>query len=479
TKYLGTLPHDSTMTEHKIDSILATPAAKRKTLDLLVWGQYTTAFSGQSGGIAARDSIDIFNSQIAPVYDLNTFDHRVRMDGIAELELPLLAAARTKISAYASYESRRILSRDSSFPSFIPNVATGSRFGASLIQPLTISIGNFLTRAVVQGNLEHVAKDSVFTFAAPTSDTRLSATFSDSLALHTAFRAALFGFVRTVQSSLTVGNGPVSTLVLPSLGFSGSIGITDAISLSASYHYAKDRAALSPSPSETYQLQNIGAWADIHIPISRHDSIALHAGVLDRHEPEGIVYDLTSGAVNPQPFFSNAPIHSQSATMALDVYISHYHFASSMTYFPTITPISPYSQIASLTSDLLQRFFGFAGFYYENEVDEDNLRITVGPRTRFFSRLEPQLTYDRASDYFVYEGYAPRGDSITDIRKLDDPHVGSPQFVLDFLLSMEVDRRAQVNMSFLNIIGTPYYNVSIYPRSGFHWRLDVTWAFLD
>ena len=478
TKYLGTLPHDSTMTEHKIDSILATPKAKQKTLDLLIWGQYTTAFSGLNGGIAARDSVDIFDPQIAPVFDLNTFDHRVRMDGIAELELPLLAEARTKLSAYASYESRRIFSRDSTFPLFIPDVAAGSRFGLSLNQPLAISIGDFMTRAVVQGDLEHLTKDSVFTFASPMSDTRLSATFSDSLALRAALRISLFGFARTTQSSMTLGNGPVSTLILPSIGFSGSIGLTDAISLSASYQYAKDRTALSPSPNETYQLINTSAWADFHLGFAHNDSIALHLGVLDRHEPKGIVYDFSSDSINPKPFYSNADLHSWSTNLALDAYISHFHFASSVTYFPKIAPISSYTQIASLTSDVLQRFFGITGLYYENEVDESNLRITVGPRVRFYSRLEPQLTYDRASDYYVYEGYAPMGDT-SDLRKLDDSRVKTPQFVLDFLVSMEVDRRAQVNMSLLNIIGTPYYNVSIYPRTGFHWKLDVTWAFLD
>src|SRR5207244_1177998 len=60
TKYLGSLPTDSTMTSHKIDSILATPQAKRNTFDLLVWGQYATAFSGLNGGIAA-DTTDIFD----------------------------------------------------------------------------------------------------------------------------------------------------------------------------------------------------------------------------------------------------------------------------------------------------------------------------------------------------------------------------------------------------------------------------------
>jgi hypothetical protein len=31
----------------------------------------------------------------------------------------------------------------------------------------------------------------------------------------------------------------------------------------------------------------------------------------------------------------------------------------------------------------------------------------------------------------------------------------------------------------LNILGAPNYNVALYPRDGFHLRLDVTWAFID
>ena len=478
TKYLGTLPSDSTVTQHKIDSIMATPAARKKTLDLLVWGQYTTAFSGLNGGIDAHDSVDIFDPQQATTFDDSTSDHRVRMDALAELELPLLADARTKLSGYASYESRRILTREEFFPSFIPDVSVGTRVGLSLNQPLTLAIGDFLTRADFQGDIQRVRKDSVFTFVPPVSDTRFSATFSDSLALRTAFRIALFGFLRTVQSNLSIGGGPVSSAVLPSIGLSGSIGITDALSFSASYHYAKDRAALSPSPEKTYQLQNIGGWVDLRLHLSHKDSIAIHAGVLDRIEPEGVVYDLTADSINLHPIFSNASIHTQSANIAIDAYFNHIHFATSATYFPSTTPVSPYTLIPSLQSDLSQRLFGFAGLYFENETSEGNLRIVAGPRLRFFSKLNTQLTYDPAADYYVYRGYAAEafGSSIV---PLQDASVNTPKYLIDFLVSMEIDRRAQLSASFLNILSTPYYNVGIYPRPGFHWRLDVTWAFLD
>jgi hypothetical protein len=478
SKYLGTLPIDSTVTQRKIDSILAAPESKKKTLDLLLWAQYTTAFSGLNGGINARDSIDIFNPQIAPVFDLNTFDHRIRGDVLVEAELPLLADARTKLAGHASYESRRILSPDATFPSFVPDVSVATRAGVTLDQPLTLSIGDFITRADIRGDIERLHKDSVFTFASPVTDTRLSATFSDSLALRTAFRIALFGFVRTVQSNLSIGGDPSSFAVLPSLGFSGSIGFTDNLSFSASYHYARDRAALSPNPDKTYQLRNIGGWIDLRVPLSKNDSLAIHAGVLDRNEPEGIVYDLASDSVHPHPFFSNAELHSQSANVAVDAYFSHIHFAGSATYFPAATPISPYTRIPLLSSDLSQKFFGFAGLYFENEAAEGNLRITIGPRFRFYNGLNTQLTYDPASDYYVYRGYAPSiPDSV--IRPLGDARISTPKYLVDFILSMEIDRRAQLSTEFLNILGAPYYNVSLYPRSGFHWRLDVTWAFLD
>ncbi|MDP4199499.1 MAG: hypothetical protein Q8902_08010 [Bacteroidota bacterium] len=479
TKYLGTIPHDSTWTQHRIDSLLATSDARRHTLDFYLWGQYTTAFSGLSGGIASRDSIDIFNEQLAPMIDPNTFDHRVRMDAIAKLDLPLLAEARTTIAAFASGESRRILSADSTFPIWLPELTTGTRYGASLSQPIGLSVGDFLTRAMLRGDIELTSRDSQSTFTPSVRETRLAAMFSDSLALRTALRVSIFGFVRTVESNLSLDGGPVSSLVLPSLGLAASVGVTNALSFSASYHYAKDRAALSPSPDETYQLQNIGAWMDLRVPFSRGDSIAIHAGVLDRHEPEGIVDVIAADSIHAHPRFSNTPLHTQSASAAIDAYVSHFHFGYSLTYFPSLSPMSAYATAFATQNALPRRFFGWAGIYYENELAEGNLRLVAGPRVRFTNTLNPQLTYDPASDYYVYRGWpASTVDSATTF-PMSDSRINTPKYVIDVLLSAELDRRAQVNLSLLNILSTPYYNVSIYPRPGFHWRLDVTWAFLD
>lgn len=476
--YLGSLPRDSAMTSAQLDSIFATPAAQAKTLDFLLWGQYITAFSGLNGGVAAVDSNDIFDPVSAPVHDINTFDHRVRADALAELQLPLLAAARTKLSGFVSYESRRILSRDSAFPYFIPDVAAGSRMGASLDQPLILALGDFRTSARIQGSAERIAKDSVFTFTRPLVESRLSAMASDSLALQTALRISLFGFARTIESNLSIASGPLSASVFPSAGLSGSIGLTDAISFSASYNYAKDRATLSPNPAATYQLRNLGGWLDAHFPFSRNDSLSIHAGFLDRHEPEGIVYADPNDTFRTIPSFSSADLHSQSFTLDLDAYISKFHFSSTVTYFPKTVPLSAYTLTPSLQSDLPNRFFGFAALYFENEVGASNLRFFVGPRVRYLSQLDPQFTYDPASDYYVYRGYAYShlGSGIIPV---PDARLLTPKFMLDVMLSAEVDRRAQVNVELLNILGAPYYNVALYPRDGFHLRLDVTWAFID
>jgi len=239
--------------------------------------------------------------------------------------------------------------------------------------------------------------------------------------------------------------------------------------------------------SETWSLNDLHkdrgqlniTWItpDLRVPFSARDSIAIHAGVLDRHEPEGIVYAFTPTTI--QPRFSNADLHTQSATTSFDAYLSHFHLSSSLTYFPSVAPISAYTMLPQLMSNLPQRFFGSAGIYYENEVSEGNLRLVVGPRVRFINTLSPQLTYDPASDYYVYRGWPAHLADTATITALSDSRINTPKAIIDLLLSAEVDRRAQVNMSFLNVTGAPYYNVSLYPRLGFHWRIDVTWAFLD
>jgi hypothetical protein len=324
--------------------------------------------------------------------------------------------------------------------------------------------------------VEHITHDSTFVGDLPVRDTRFSASFSDSLALQTKFRISLFGFIRTVQSNLKLGDQPVSSKVFPSLGFSGTIGFSDAVTFTASYHYAEDRAALSPSPDQTYQLRNLAGFLDLKLPAGENSYFLAHLGVMDRTEPEGIIPVFASDSV-ARVAFSNQSLHTQSATVGLDAYLGHFHGTGNLGYFAPTKPISDYTTFGTLSSDLLQRLFGNVGFFYENEILEGNLRISFGARMRFLKRLEPQLSYDRASDYYVYRGRTAQVDSMT--RLLDNETLTTPKGILDVLLATEVDRRAQVNMEFLNILGTPYYNTSFYPRTGFHWRIDVTWAFLD
>ncbi|MEO6940013.1 MAG: hypothetical protein ABI444_07745 [Candidatus Kapaibacterium sp.] len=476
-QFLGTIHRDSTTTERQVDSILELPASKDNSVDALLWGMYTTTFSGMNGGINARDSgTDIFNSQLAPVFDASTYDHRIRIDGLFQIELPFIAHERTKLSAFATYSSRRILSPDSNFSSIVYLLAQGGRFGASLAQPLGIDIGSFLTHALIQGEFQSTKKYATTVFGTDVTDTRLSASFSDSLGINASgYGITLFGVVKGVQSAMTLGVGNTTSLFLPSIGFAGSIVLTKALGFSATYSYQKDRAALSPTPSVQYSLQNLGAFVDLRFALSRVDSIAIHAGVLDRHEPEGIVPDT---AVNGLALvrFSGSDLHSQSAMISLDAYFNHIHWASNATFFPATTPLASYTTNPALQSTLTQRIFGSTAIYFENEIAEGNLRLSFGARVRYLNQLEPVLTYDPAFDYYLYRGLASRD---TKALATYESRISAPKGIVDLLIATEIDRRAQVNMSFLNVLGTPYYNVGIYPRPGFSWRLDVTWAFLD
>jgi hypothetical protein len=455
---------------------------RERSIDGLLWGQYTTAFSGLAGGIMRPDSGDVFDLQTASAVDVVSFDHRIRGDAIFDLSLPFLAESPTFLGAYYTYESRRFVTRDTLFPPWVRDVSVGTRYGAVLAQPLNLSFGDFLTRAELRGDLMHFDRDSLYPNVGLLTDTRLAASFSDSLALRTQFRISLFGFFKLTSSNVKIANGAVLSSVFPSWGATGTIGFTDAVSFTASYFDARDRAELSPDPLTQYQLRNLSAFLDLHVGLG-HDSLAIHAGVLDRHEPEGIVPLVGSDTLNPVPIYSGDDVHSQSAQLAIDLFTGHFHFAAGGLYVPTVTLAlaHPYTTNPSLQQDLLQRFYGNAGVYYENELQEGNLRLSAGARMRFIDRLEPQLTYDRASDYYWYRGLGARGvyaDPST-WTPISDPRVANPKGVLDLLITSEIDRRAQISMSFLNILGTPFYTTSVYPYSGFHWRLSVTWAFLD
>jgi hypothetical protein len=146
-----------------------------------------------------------------------------------------------------------------------------------------------------------------------------------------------------------------------------------------------------------------------------------------------------------------------------------------VTYYPGAIPVSRFTNRDAADVPLSLRFFGWSGLFYENEIAEGNLRMSAGARLRYLDRLSPTLSYDTFSDYYHYRGLPTDSSG----KVLQDQRIQQPKGIIDILVSMEIDRRAQVNMSFLNILSTPLYNVQTYPRPGFQWKIDVTWAFLD
>jgi len=472
---LSKVKRDSTMSDRIFDSLVKISTNPKKAVDLIVWGLYTSTFSGLNGGLNAQDSQDVFNPQVNQVFFQNTYDHRVRMDGLVQIDLPFLGEDRTQLSAYATYSTRRFGNITTIFSPFITDFTRSARYGAALVQPFALEIGNFITRAVIKGNAEILNKGQILNYVPDVNDIRFSASISDSLAFESTLGISLFGYARFTQSNLQLDGAAAPSLLFPNIGLSASTKLSNAVRFTATYDYQKDRASLSPSPDQEYQLRNLGGFIDLRTALSRRDSVAIRAGVLDRNEPEGIVYDFI-GDTLAKPRFSNANLHSQSGVIYLDLYIGQFHLSSNLTYFPATVPITRFTANQALNTSLTQRFFGYAGLYYEDEVGEGNLRLSLGGRVRFQDRLDPSYSYDPAADYYVYRGAAARG---TKALFEQDDRVRKLQGMIDILLSTEVDRRAQVNMSFLNILGAPYYNTAIYPRAGFQWRVDVTWAFLD
>lgn len=448
---------------------------KEKTFDLLLWTNYLSTFNGLSGGIASpTDSENVFDEQLAQEIFPRTHEHRVRVDGLAQMELPFLGSELTRVSLYGTYSGRRLSETDSATPLYASSFVRASRFGASLEQPFALRIGSFLTRATVLGEVQLLDKEPTILPAETVNDTRLMAGISDSISLAGMLGIDLYGAAKIVQSNVKLGFNDVESRVFPTIGLTGSVDIADWVQFTASYNYAKDWAVHSPSPTTEYQLRNISGFFDARIALSRSDSLALHIGILDRNEPEGLIYNIPNDGVLI-PTFSNQNIHSQSALLKLDAYFSYFRWSSSLTYYPGTVPISRFTTHEQANVPLKLRFFGWSGIFYENEIAEGNLRISFGARVRYLNRLAPTLTYDPFADYYVYTGL--RVDSVGNV--LDDPRLSQPKGMFDILLSTEVDRRAQVNMTFLNVLSAPFYNTDIYPRRGFQWRIDVTWAFLD
>lgn len=448
-----------------------------KTFDALLFMLYTSAFSGLNGGILARDSstTDIFDPILSTVKDASPFDHRTRLDVLAQIGLSLFSEKeRTQLSTYATTSARRVLGVDSTFPAYYQPLAQAQRYGLSILQPAELQIGSFITRATIRGDVGYLTRYTPGMSLLNVSETRLSALGSDSISLSSLFGISISGYFRGTLSKLSLTNAVAPALFLTNFGVEASAKLTEALKLTAQATYATDRATLSPDPMATYSIKNIGAYINMNVPFGNRERFALSLGYLDRHEPEGVYLQSILGDSVVTPAFSSKDIHTNSIRANMDLWFSYFRYQLYTTFFPTTTPISSYTSNPVLSSDLKQRIQSSMGLYYENEIAEGNLRMGFGARVRYMNLLSPSLTYDPFSDYYVYRGLPARGQAV-----LIDSRLTTPKYILDLLVSTVIDQRATVNISFLNILSTPYYNVGIYPRGGFQFRVDVTWAFLD
>ena len=447
-----------------------------KAVNAILFMLYSTSFSGLNGGIVSHDSVtDIFDPQLATVKDPSPYDHKTRLDILTQIGLSLFSEKeRTLLSGYATTTTRRILGRDSATPVNAQDLVTAQRYGFSLLQPAELRIGEFLTRATVRGDASFLVRKNPSNDSLNVSETRLSAMASDSLSLAGIFGVSISGYLRGTLSKLSIGGITQPDIFLPNFGIEASTKLTEAIRLTAQVTYARDRADLSPSPLATYELKNIGAFANLNVPLGKREMLSLNFGYLDRHEPEGVFLRPVSGDSIFIPQFSSRDLHTSSIRGNLDLWFSYFRYSLQALYFPKTIPNVSYTSNNVLKSDLKNRIQSSMGFYYENEIAEGNLRISVGSRVRYMSFLSPSLSYDPYSDYYIYNGLPERGGSA-----LNDSRLSTPKYILDILVSSVIDQRATVNVSLLNILSTSYYNVGIYPRGGFQFRLDVTWAFLD
>jgi hypothetical protein len=438
---------------------------------------YTSAFSGVNGGTFKIDSAtDVFDEQLAPVRYSQSYDHRTRVDLLAQSAFSLLSEKDpTQLAAFATVSSRLLHIGDTNFPPMTPTLRNGDRFGFNFEQPIALSLGEFSTRAMLRADMQVLSRTTPSAITTDFIEKRYSALAGDSIALGGAFGISANGFFRWTLSSLILDKATQADLALTDFGLEGSARLSRVLTVTANLNYVRDRAVQSPDPTATYELKNFGVFASLGIPLGRFDSISIMAGVLDRTEPEGIVLKpLDANDSLFTPTFSSAAIHSRGIIGSFQFWFDKFRLSAQAQYLPSIHPVSTYTNLTALQSDLNNRIFGAAGLYYENDIAEGNLRLSLGARVRYYNSLTPAMTYDPASDYYVYRGL-PRfvNDALIDSR------LTSAKYPIDILASALVDQRAQINVQFLNILSTPYYNTMIFPREGFTFRLDVTWAFLD
>lgn len=392
---------------------------------------------------------------------------------MGEFSLSLLSEKeRTKLGGFYTRASRRIFANDSAFAQKYSPLSLGERAGLSLSQPVALEIGSFITKALVRGDLQLLHKDDGCACTG-IKETRFSGFASDSLFIGGDFGLSADGYFRATLSQLSVAGESQAGQFFTNFGLGAEMKLSRFLSLSALYNYGRDRASLSPTPTATYEISNVGGFARVGIPLSKRDSVALTVGYLDRREPEGVVAPVdTTGYLVPS--FSSEPIHSSSIRSALDVWFSVFRVSLAANYSPQVDPVSNYTANEALRAPLSDKLNGSAAFYFENEVFEGNLRLSLGLRARYMNRLSTTLSYDNASDYYVYRGSESLGGY-----PYNDERLTQPKYIFDFLATAEVDRRAQINILLLNLTGEPFYTVSLYPRTGFMFKLDVTWAFLD
>ncbi len=445
---------------------------------------YNSAFTGSDGGIQPRDSItDIFDENLAPVKYQTAIMHRTRLDLLGQLGFGLLSESDpTQLSGYLTLSSRRFFYRDSTFPPYVRELSKGNRFGVTFLQPASLSLGTFSTRAQVRGDLQILDRTRTDTIAGLLLEKRYSVMGSDSIAIGGAFGISANGYIRTTISQLTVGGDAKPNLALAAYGLEASARISKAFTITAQQSYSRDRSTLTPDPLATYELQNIGIFGTFSLSLGKSDSLSLTLGYLNRTEPEGIVLspigalDTLSRAYDTvySPVFSSTPIHSSGINGSFNLWVDKFRLSMQTEILPAISPVSSYTVVPALRADLSSRITASAGIFYESEIAEGNLRISLGSRVRYYNHITPALTYDPASEYYVYQGLVKLNNN-----PYTDSRLTSPVFLIDILASALIDQRAYVNFSFLNILSKPYFNTQLYPRDGFVFRIDVSWAFLD
>ncbi len=448
-----------------------------KAVHSLLFMLYSTAFSTMNGGIATKDSTgDIFDDQLAIARFPDAYDHRTRFDILAQSGFSIFSEKEpTLLAAYASFASRHLFSIDSSFPNYADTIRSANRSGFSIQQPATLTIGEFSTRALLRGDVQYLSRSTPSRTITDIIEKRISASASDSISIGGTFGLSASGFFRWTLSQLSVATIVQPDLVFTNFGLEASVRLSRALSMTAQATYVRDRATLSPSPTATYDIKNFGAFASFGVPLGMSDSLSMTAGLIDRTEPEGIVLSPLDNIDSLySPIFSSTPIHSSGINAGLCLWLGHFRYSAQAEILPSIHPIGNYTNIDALRSDIASRIYGATGIFYESEIAEGNLRLSLGLRVRYYNHISPAVGYDPASDYYIYQGLPRLATGA-----LNDSRLMLPKYPIDILVSALIDQRAQINISFLNLLGQTYYNTAIYPRNSFTFRIDATWAFLD